>query len=155
MNSHIVLFSLVFSLFLAGTVSYSFAASNSIEVIENRIVTLVGEGVDADDETLIFEWVQIDGEPVTLSSSSVAEPQFMAPDVVNGQIKVLTFTLTVTDPSGASSSDTVEVIVNPVNHVPMVSAGKDQVTFQTVNVVTLVSSLSPSSPQIRIAVETM
>ena len=140
MNSHIVLFSLVFSLFLAGAVSYSFAASNSIEVIENRIVTLVGEGVDADDETLIFEWVQIDGEPVTLSSSSVAEPQFMAPDVVNGQIKVLTFTLTVTDPSGASSSDTVEVIVNPINHVPMVSAGKDQVTFQTVNVVTLVSS---------------
>ncbi|MEK6931312.1 MAG: Ig-like domain-containing protein [Thermoproteota archaeon] len=140
MNSHIVLFSLVFSLFLAGTVSYSFAASNSIEVIENRIVTLVGEGIDTDDETLMFEWVQIDGEPVTLSSSSVAEPQFMAPDVVNGQIKVLTFTLTVTDPSGASSSDTVEVIVNPVNHVPMVSAGKDQVTFQTVNVVTLVSS---------------
>ena len=140
MNSHIVLFSLVFSLFLAGTVSYSFAISNSIEVIENRIVTLVGEGIDSDDETLMFEWVQIDGEPVTLSSYDVPEPQFMAPDVVNGQIKVLTFTLTVTDPSGASSSDTVEVVVNPVNHIPMVSAGKDQVTFQTVNVITLVSS---------------
>ena len=140
MNSHIVLFSLVFSLFLAGTVSYSFAMSNSIEVIENRIVTLVGEGIDSDDETLMFEWVQIDGEPVTLSSYNVPEPQFMAPDVVNGQIKVLTFTLTVTDPSGASSSDTVEVVVNPVNHVPMVSAGKDQVAFQSVNVITLVSS---------------
>ena len=140
MNSHVVLLSLVFSLFLAGTFSYSYAASNSIEVIENRIVTLVGEGIDTDDETLVFEWVQIDGEPVTLSSYNVAEPTFMAPDVVNGQIKVLTFTLTVTDPLGASGSDTVEVVVNPVNHIPMVSAGKDQVTFQSVNVITLVSS---------------
>ena len=140
MNSHIILLSLVFSIFLAGSVSYSFAESNSIEVIENLPVTLVGEGIDADDETLTFEWVQIDGEPVTLSSYNVAEPQFMAPDVVNGQIKVLTFTLTVTDPSGASSSDTVEVVVNPVNHIPMVSAGRDQVTFKSVNVVTLVSS---------------
>ncbi len=140
MNSHIILLSLVFSLFLAGTVSYSFAEDHSIEVLENRIVTLLGQGIDADDDALIFEWVQIDGEPVTLSSYNVAEPQFMAPDVVNGQIKVLTFTLTVTDPSGASGSDTVEVVVNPVNHIPMVSAGRDQVTFQTLNVITLVSS---------------
>jgi len=139
-NSHVILFSLVFSLFLVGTASYSFAEDNSIEVIENRLVTLVGEGVDADNDALIFEWVQIDGEPVTLSSYNVAEPTFMAPDVVNGQIKVLTFTLTVTDPLGASSSDTVEVVVNPVNHVPMVSAGKDQVIFKTVNAITLVSS---------------
>ncbi len=140
MNSYIILLSLVFSLFLVGTASYSFAESNSIEVIENRLVTLVGVGIDDDDDTLIFEWVQTDGETVSLSSYNVAEPTFMAPDVVNGQIKVLTFTLTVTDPSGASSSDTVEVVVNPVNHIPMVSAGKDQVTFKTVNVVTLVSS---------------
>jgi hypothetical protein len=139
-KSQIILFSLVFSLFLVGTVSYSFAESNSIEVIENRLVTLVGVGVDPDDDTLIFEWVQTDGEPVSLSSYNVAEPTFMAPDVVNGQIKVLTFTLTVTDPLGLSSSDTVEVVVNPVNHNPMVSAGKDQVTFKSVNVVTLVSS---------------
>lgn len=140
MNSYIILFSLVFSLFLVGTTSYSFAEDNSIEVIENRLVTLVGVGIDDDDDILVFEWVQIDGEPVTLSSYNVASPQFMAPDVVNGQIKVLTFTLTVTDPSGANSSDTVEVVVNPVNHIPMVSAGKDQVVFKTVNVVTLVSS---------------
>ena len=140
MNSYFILFSLVFSLFLVGTASSSFAETNSIEVIENRLVTLVGQGVDADDDTLVFEWVQIDGESVTLSSYNVAEPTFMAPDVVNGQIKVLTFTLTVTDPLGASSSDTVEVVVNPVNHIPMVSAGKDQVVFKTVNAITLVSS---------------
>lgn len=140
MKSQILLLSLVFSLFSVGAVSYSFAESNSIEVLENLPVTLVGVGVDPDDDTLTFKWVQIDGEPVALSSYDVAEPTFMAPDVVNGQIKVLTFTLTVTDPLGASSSDTVEVVVNPVNHDPMVSAGRDQVTFKTINVITLVSS---------------
>jgi hypothetical protein len=139
-NSHLILFSVVFSLSLVSITSYSFAQSNSIEVIENRLVTLVGVGVDPDDDALAFEWVQIDGEPVSLSSYNVPEPTFMAPDVVNGQIKVLTFTLTVTDPLGASSSDTVEVVVNPVNHDPMVSAGRDQVTFKTVNAITLVSS---------------
>ncbi len=127
-------------MFIVGTISYSFAESNSVQVLENLPVTLVGKGVDADDTTLSFHWVQTDGEPVTLSSYDVAEPQFMAPDVVNGQIKVLSFTLTVTDPMGASSTDSVEVVVNPVNHNPIVSAGRDQVTFKSINVITLVSS---------------
>ncbi|MFB5629379.1 MAG: Ig-like domain-containing protein, partial [Nitrosarchaeum sp.] len=140
MNSHIFLLSVVFSLFLAGTVSYSFAETTSVEVLENRLVTLVGEGVDADDETLTFKWVQLDGESVKLSANNIAEPTFMAPIVPNGQIKVLTFQLTVTDPQGASDSDTVEVIVNPVNLPPTVSAGRDQVTFRTIDVITLVSS---------------
>jgi chitinase len=139
-NSHIFLLSVVFSLFLAGTVSYSFAETTSVEVLENRLVTLVGEGVDADDETLVFKWVQLDGESVKLSANNIAEPTFMAPIVPNGQIKVLTFQLTVTDPQGESDSDTVEVIVNPVNLPPTVSAGRDQVTFRTIDVITLVSS---------------
>lgn len=128
-------------MFLVGSVSYSFAETSSVEVMENLPVTLVGEGIDDDpNDVLTYKWVQNDGEPVTLSSYTVAEPTFMAPEVANGQIKVLTFTLTVTDPIGATSSATVEVVVNPVNHAPMVSAGRDQVTFKTINVVTLVSS---------------
>jgi chitinase len=139
-NSQIILLSIVFSVFLVGTTSYSFAATNSVDVLENLPVTLVGKGIDEDNETLTFKWVQVDGEPVTLSSNTVAEPTFMAPEVANGQIKVLTFTLTVSDPQGATSSDTVEVVVNPVNHAPIVSAGRDQVVFKTINVVTLISS---------------
>jgi hypothetical protein len=140
-NSQFTLLSLVFSLFVVGTVSYSFAETNSVDVFENKMVTLVGKGIDADSsDVLTFEWQQIDGESVTLSSYTVAEPEFMAPDVLNGQVKVLTFTLKVTDPFGESSTDTVEVVVNPVNHAPYVNAGKDQVTFNTINAVTFVSS---------------
>ncbi len=56
-------------------------------------------------------------------------------------IKVLTFKLTVTDPSGAQSSDVVEIIVNPVNHVPMVNAGRDKIIFPSINAITLVGSV--------------
>jgi len=140
-NSQIILFSIVFSIFLVGTTSYSFAETNSVEVLENLPVTLVGKGIDADpNDILTYKWIQVDGEPVTLSSYDVAEPTFLAPEVSNGEVKVLTFTLTVTDPQGANDSATVEVVVNPVNHAPIVSAGRDQVVFKTINVVTLVSS---------------
>ena len=64
----------------------------------------------------------------------------MAPEVENGMIKVLTFQLTVTDPFGAQSSDVVEIIVNPVNHVPVVSAGRDKIIFPSINAITLVGS---------------
>jgi hypothetical protein len=110
--------------------------TNSIEVIENRLVTL-GNGETYDSSTYL--WEQIDGEHVTLSSYNVAEPQFVAPEVANGQIKVLTFTYAITNLLGTSNSETV-VVVNPVNHNPMVDAGKDQDIFKTVNEITLVSS---------------
>jgi len=112
----------------------------TVDVVENKLVTLIGEGYDEDADDLTFLWEQLDGEPVELSSYIIPTPKFMAPEVVNGLIKVLTFQLTVTDPTGAESSDVVEIIVNPVNHVPIVSAGRDKLIFPTLNAITLVGS---------------
>ena len=112
----------------------------TVDVVENKMVTLIGEGYDPDIEDLTYLWEQLDGEPVQLSSYNIASPQFMAPEVANGMIKVLPFQLTVTDPLGAQSSDIVEIIVNPVNHVPIVSAGRDKIIFPSINAITLVGS---------------
>ena len=112
----------------------------TVDVVENKIVTLIGEGFDPDAEDLTYFWEQLDGEPMQLSSNTVPMPQFMAPEVENGMIKVLTFKLTVTDPLGAQSSDIVEIIVNPVNHAPVVSAGRDKIIFPSINAITLVGS---------------
>ncbi len=137
---------LILSLSLAGLLAIgsfglSFAQSiETVDVVENKLVTLIGEGYDEDDEDLAFFWQQLDGEPVNLSSYSIPTPQFMAPEVANGSIKVLTFQLTVTDPTGARSSDVVEIVVNPVNHIPLVSAGRDKLIFPTINAITLVGS---------------
>ncbi|MGH1568197.1 MAG: PKD domain-containing protein [Nitrosopumilus sp.] len=120
-----------------GNISDSFAEIESVNVVENKLVTLIGEGHDSDVEDLAFQWTQIYGEPVTLSSYTEPEPTFMAPDVKNGEIKVLTFELIVTDPFGESSSDTVEIIVNSVNNSPIVDAGNDILTIQSINAVTI------------------
>jgi len=138
-----ILLSLTFAVFLIGSASYSFAQiTNSVNVEENKLVTLIGEGYDADEEELVFKWVQIGGEPVTLSSYNIPQPTFMAPKVINGEIKVLTFELTVTDPIGASNSDIIEIVVNPVNHVPFVDAGNDLLALPTINAMSIIPTVS-------------
>lgn len=128
---------LVSSILFFGGMSNSFAEIESVNVVENKLVTLIGEGHDSDIENLDFLWTQTFGESVILSSNSIREPTFMAPEVQNGKIKVLTFEFTVTDPLGASSSDIVELIVNPVNHIPTVNAGRDLVAFSTIHAMTI------------------
>ncbi|MDH3677707.1 MAG: peptidase [Nitrosopumilus sp.] len=112
----------------------------TVDVVENKLVTLIGQGFDPDNEDLSYLWVQLDGEPMQLSSNKIATPQFMAPEVANGMIKVLTFQVTVTDPFNAKSSDIVEIVVNPINHIPVVDAGRDKIIFPSINAITLVGS---------------
>jgi len=133
----IVFLSLV-SVLLVSSVSNSFAEIESVNVVENKLVTLLGEGIDADNEKLTFQWTQTSGEYVKLSSYTVAEPTFMAPEVKNGEIKVLDFELLVTDPEGANDSAFVEIVVNPVNHSPTVDAGRDLVTFSSITAMTII-----------------
>ena len=129
-------------LLVFGSAGLGYAQSlETVDVVENKIVTLIGEGYDPDAEDLTYFWQQLDGDPMVLSSNAIPTPEFMAPEVANGMIKVLTFQLTVTDPLGASSSDVVEIIVNPVNHVPVVSAGRDKIIFPSINAITLVGSV--------------
>lgn len=128
---------------VVGSIGSSFAQEvKTVNVVENKLVTLVGEGYDPDNEALTFLWEQIEGDPVQLSSYTIAEPTFMAPIVPNGMTKSFTFKFTVTDPQGATSSDTVKVVVNAVNNPPMVDLGKDKVIYPTINAITITSSAS-------------
>ncbi len=141
MNLYLLL-PLILSVLILGGASSSFAEIESVDVVENKLVTLVGEGIDSDAGELAFQWTQIYGEPVILSSKTVPEPTFMAPDVKNGEIKVLTFELVVTDPLGESNSDSVEVVVNSVNHPPTVDAGRDLFTIKSISAVTIFPNVS-------------
>ncbi len=141
MNLYILL-PLILGVFVIGNISSSFAEIESVDVVENKLVTLIGEGHDSDVEDLAFQWTQIYGESVNLSSYTVPEPTFMAPDVENGEIKVLTFELMVTDPFGENSSDTVEIIVNSVNHPPSVNAGRDVFAVQSIDAISIIPTVS-------------
>jgi PKD repeat protein len=92
-------------------------------VAKGALVTLVGTGSsdpDIGDAVATYAWSQAGGPPVTLSSTTVANPTFTP--VLSG---IYTFSLVVTDSEGlASAADTIVVTVN--NQLPNAIAGVDQ-----------------------------
>ena len=120
------------TLIVLSSISTSVFATGSYNPPQNvaksgDFVTLSGNGVDPDDDTLKISWKQTGGEKVQLMpSADVAEPTFQAPDVENGKVKILTFELTVTDPYGGIDTDTIKITVMPRNQPPTADAGPDQ-----------------------------
>lgn len=72
---------------------------------EGDLVTLLSNGQAGDQ----VRWKQISGPKVKLSSTTIAEPSFVAPDVKKGQVEILTFRLTIKDQFGNTSTDKIRV----------------------------------------------
>lgn len=97
-------------------------------VKEGSPVTLDGShSFDSDGETLSYQWTQTAGTAVSLSDGTAASPAFIAPQVPTGfSGELLTFRLTITD--GIDTAvDTMDVLVEHVNHPPLADAGPDQI----------------------------
>jgi hypothetical protein len=96
-------------------------AGDNQTVTSGVTVTLDGlQSSDPDGTISAFAWTQTAGPTITLSSTSVARPTFVAPQVVAAT--TLTFSLTVTDNRGATSAvaSTVSIIVGlPTGSVPL------------------------------------
>jgi parallel beta-helix repeat protein len=86
-------------------------------------VSLTGKGTDADGTISFYAWTQVAGPSI----ATISKPN-SASTTVTGLIKgIYLFELKVTDNSGASSRDTVQVTVNPAPNIPPVAyAGVDQ-----------------------------
>jgi hypothetical protein len=95
-------------------------------VNEGVTVTLDGSNSsDPDGNISSYQWTQISGSSVTLSSSTAAQPTFTAPNV-GPSGESLTFQLTVTDSGGLQSTDTCIVNISWINLPPTADAGPDQ-----------------------------
>ena len=73
---------------------------------------------DSDGTIVSYLWQQVSGTSVAINNSDQTNAGFTAPDI--DQDEVLTFSLTVTDNNGASSSDNVSITINHVNLLPNV-----------------------------------
>jgi len=103
-------------------------------VNEGTVVTLNGASSgDPDGFALRYEWFQLGGTPVTLSSATVAQPTFVAP-AVGAAGESLSFQLTVTDSVGLFARDTCIVNVVSVNQPPVADTGPDQNVNEGVSV---------------------
>ncbi len=78
-------------------------------VLEGSLVTLDGSSsTDPDLDFMTFQWEQVSGPAVNLSSATAVRPTFTAPEVGPAGDS-LELKLTVTDPSQASTSDLVTI----------------------------------------------
>lgn len=93
-------------------------------VDEQLLVTLSGSGTAMEGFIEGVSWSQTSGETVTLSSSSDPSATFIAP--ITTSEMTLVFTITVTDGNGRTDSDSVDIVVRPVNALPLAEAGDDQ-----------------------------
>ncbi|MBZ5555615.1 MAG: hypothetical protein LAO21_23155 [Acidobacteriia bacterium] len=97
------------------------------------VVTLDGSG-SVDPNTpplpLTFDWVQVSGPAVTLSSTTAAKPTFTAPIVAAGTPAVqLAFQMSVNNGIGSSGIASTFVNVSPVNAPPPPAPTTDIVTI--------------------------
>lgn len=86
-------------------------APNDFSAIENTQVSLDGSASsDSDGSITSYSWVQTAGSPtITITDSSLAIAVFTAPEIANDTL--LTFELTVTDNSGATNTDSVDITI--------------------------------------------
>ena len=70
---------------------------------------------DVDNDPIIYSWIQTAGYPVTLTSNTIANPKFTAPNT-NGQ---MTFMLTVSDGKATSNPSVINVYVGSTVPVPV------------------------------------
>ena len=109
------------------------AGSDKIITLPTSTVTLTGIGTDPDGTISAYKWTKISGPTSgTITNSNSASTTVTA--LVQGVYK---FRLRVTDNSGATGSDTVQVTVNTTNIPPTANAGADQLITLPTSTVTL------------------
>jgi len=103
-------------------------------VMEFDNVTLDGSSsTDVDGTIVSYLWTQVSDPLVELSSATEVNPTFVAPKVESEDI-VLRFSLQVTDDSGDTATDEVDVTVENVNSPPTADAGLDQTVLEFASV---------------------
>ena len=101
------------------------SAGSDQTVAEGATVTLDGSGSsDPEGTSLTYTWSQTAGTSMSLSSTSVAQPTFTAPQASSNY--VLVFQVSVTDGVNSAVTDSVTITVTADNDAPTASAGSDQ-----------------------------
>ena len=80
-------------------------------VIELTAVQLDGSANDINNDPLTYSWTQTAGTMVTLTNANTPNAGFTAPDVPMGTLEALTFSLSVSDGAGGTTTDDIVISV--------------------------------------------
>ena len=96
----------------------SSSAGTDQQAAPSAAVTLHGSGSDPEGAAITYAWTQTSGTTVTLSSTTTASSTFTAP----ASAATLRFRVVVSDPSGATGVDDVQVFVVAGQSITFVGA---------------------------------
>jgi hypothetical protein len=121
------------------------AGNNQTITLPVNTVTLQGSGTDPDGNIASYQWTKLSGP----AGGAITTPN-AANTIITGLLQgVYTFRLTVTDNSGATATDDVQVTVNAApNLAPVADAGADQNITLPINSVTLNGSATDADGSI-------
>ncbi|MDQ2720976.1 MAG: right-handed parallel beta-helix repeat-containing protein, partial [Bacteroidota bacterium] len=109
------------------------AGANKSITLPNNIVSLSGNGSDADGTVVSYLWSKISG-PLSYNIINPSSPVTDVSALVQG---VYVFQLKITDNSGATATSTVQVTVNAAANIPPVAnAGSDKSITLPVSTIT-------------------
>lgn len=118
-------------------------AGSDQTVGQSTTVTLHGSGSTVNGSITGYQWTQLSGASVGLSSATAQEPTFTAP----GTSGALVFGLVVTDSASLQSNqDTVTITVGGA--APTANAGPDQANVEPLTTTTLTGAGSTGSPSV-------
>ena len=110
------------------------AGSNIVITLPTNSTTLIGSGTDPDGTITTYAWTRVSG-PTTYTFGSANASSTTLTGLVQG---TYVFRLTVTDNSGATATDDVNVTVNAAaNQLPTANAGNNIVITLPTNSTTL------------------
>lgn len=96
-------------------------AGGDQSILEGSVVSLSGSGEDSDGSLVLYSWVQVKGTTVVIDNASSLSASFVAPNVDTDE--ELEFMLTVTDNDGATTSDSMIIVVT--DKQPNIATVKD------------------------------
>jgi hypothetical protein len=117
------------------------AGADQTITLPTNTITLSGSGIDPDGTITAYAWTKISGP----ASGSITNATAASTSVTGLSQGVYQFQLTVTDNSGATAADIVQITVNPAPNIPpTANAGADQfITLPTNSVILSGSGVDP------------
>ncbi len=113
-------------------------AGAALSVDERTMGSLAGMAMDLDADPLTYQWTQVNGPTLMLSSSTVLAPTFLAPNVVADT--VVKMRLVASDGTLSSAPSEVDVTIKNINRAPTAAVAMSTLTVAEGAPVTLTAT---------------